>query len=120
MRISDWSSDVCSSDLVVLLFAFQAETIISNPLLIVLIAIPIIIQSYGIFAVASASAKEWKVPHAIAAPCALIGTANFFQLSVGVAIVLFGVPCGSAQAPEVGELVDIALWILGEGLPTPP
>src|SRR3546814_14688646 len=107
MRISDWSSDVCSSDLVVLLFAFQAETIISNPLLIVLIAIPIIIQSYGIFAVAYAAAKAWKVPHDIAAPCALIGTSNFFELAVAVAIRIFGLSSGDRKSVGWGKRVAV-------------
>lgn len=96
---------------VVLLFAFQAETIVSNPLLIVLIAIPIIIQSYGIFAVAYAAAKAWKVPHNIAAPCALIGTSNFFELAVAVAIGLFGLSSGAALATVVGVLVEVPVML---------
>ena len=94
-----------------LLFAFQAQTIISNPLLIVLIAIPIIIQSYGIFAVAYAAAKAWKVPHDIAAPCALIGTSNFFELAVAVAIGLFGLTSGAALATVVGVLVEVPVML---------
>ncbi|MCJ2187988.1 ACR3 family arsenite efflux transporter [Novosphingobium beihaiensis] len=96
---------------VVLLFAFQAGTIVANPLLIVLIAIPIIIQSYGIFAIAYASAKAWKVPHAIAAPCALIGTSNFFELAVAVAIGLFGLSSGAALATVVGVLVEVPVML---------
>ncbi|WP_448502516.1 ACR3 family arsenite efflux transporter [Sphingomonas sp.] len=96
---------------VVLLFAFQAGTIVSNPLLIVLIAIPIIIQSYGIFAVAYAAAMAWKVPHAIAAPCALIGTSNFFELAVAVAIGLFGLSSGAALATVVGVLVEVPVML---------
>ncbi len=96
---------------VVLLFAFQAETIIAEPLLIVLIAIPIIIQSYGIFAVAYAAAKAWKVPHNIAAPCALIGTSNFFELAVAVAIGLFGLTSGAALATVVGVLVEVPVML---------
>ena len=96
---------------VVLLFAFQAGTIISNPLLIVLIAIPIIIQSYGIFAIAYAAAKAWKVPHNIAAPCALIGTSNFFELAVAVAIGLFGLTSGAALATVVGVLVEVPVML---------
>jgi ACR3 family arsenite transporter len=92
---------------VVLLFAFQAETIVSNPLLIVLIAVPIIIQSYGIFALTYAVAKAWKVPHNIAAPCAMIGTSNFFELAVAVAIGLFGLSSGAALATVVGVLVEV-------------
>ncbi len=96
---------------VVLLLAFQAGTIVSNPLLIVLIAIPIIIQSYGIFAVAYASAMAWKVPHNIAAPCALIGTSNFFELAVAVAIGLFGLGSGAALATVVGVLVEVPVML---------
>ncbi len=96
---------------VVLLFAFQAETIVGNPLLIVLIAIPIIIQSYGIFALAYAAAWAWKVPHNIAAPCAMIGTSNFFELAVAVAIGLFGLSSGAALATVVGVLVEVPVML---------
>lgn len=96
---------------VVLLFAFQAETIISNPLLIVMIAVPIIIQSYGIFAIAYGAAKAWKVPHDIAAPCAMIGTSNFFELAVAVAIGLFGLTSGAALATVVGVLVEVPVML---------
>jgi ACR3 family arsenite transporter len=96
---------------VVLLFAFQAETIIAGPLLIALIAVPIIIQSYGIFAAAYAWAWAWKVPHNIAAPCALIGTSNFFELAVAVAIGLFGLSSGAALATVVGVLVEVPVML---------
>ena len=96
---------------VVLLFAFQAETIVGQPVLIVLIAVPIIIQSYGIFAIAYAAAWAWRVPHAIAAPCALIGTSNFFELAVAVAIGLFGLTSGAALATVVGVLVEVPVML---------
>ncbi|WP_448658405.1 ACR3 family arsenite efflux transporter [Sphingomonas sp. CJ99] len=96
---------------VVLLFAFQAGTILANPVLIVLIAIPIIIQSYGIFAAAYAWAWAWRVPHSIAAPCALIGTSNFFELAVAVAIGLFGLSSGAALATVVGVLVEVPVML---------
>lgn len=96
---------------VVLLFAFQAGTIIANPLLIGLIAIPIVIQSYGIFAAAYAWAWAWKVPHNIAAPCAMIGTSNFFELAVAVAIGLFGLSSGAALATVVGVLVEVPVML---------
>ena len=96
---------------VVLLFAFQAETIISQPLLIALIALPIVIQSYGIFAAAYLAAWAWKVPHNIAAPCALIGTSNFFELAVAVAIGLFGLTSGAALATVVGVLVEVPVML---------
>ena len=96
---------------VVLLFAFQAETIVSDPLLIALIAVPIIIQSYGIFAIAYAAAKAWKIPHDIAAPCALIGTSNFFELAVAIAIRLFGLSGGAALTTVVGVLVEVPVML---------
>lgn len=96
---------------VVLLFAFQAETIVAEPVLIVLIAIPIIIQSYAIFAMAYAAAWAWRVPHNIAAPCALIGTSNFFELAVAVAIGLFGLSSGAALATVVGVLVEVPVML---------
>mgnify|MGYP005858656917 CR=1 FL=1 len=96
---------------VVLLFAFQAGTILANPLLIALLAVPIIIQSYAIFAAAYAWAWAWRVPHAIAAPCALIGTSNFFELAVAVAIGLFGLASGAALATVVGVLVEVPVML---------
>jgi arsenite transporter len=96
---------------VVLLFGFQSETIISRPLVIALIAVPILIQSYGIFAIAYAAAWAWKVPHAIAAPCAMIGTSNFFELAVAVAISLFGLNSGAALATVVGVLVEVPVML---------
>ena len=109
-RLKPWSI-VGLLATVVLLFAFQAETIVANPLLIALIAIPIIIQSYGIFALAYAAAKAWKDPHDIAAPCALIGTSNFFELAVAVAIGLFGLTSGAALATVVGVLVEVPVML---------
>lgn len=96
---------------VVLLFAFQAGTIVVNPMLIALIAIPIIIQSYGIFGIAYAWAFAWKIPHNIAAPCAMIGTSNFFELAVAVAIGLFGLSSGAALATVVGVLVEVPVML---------
>ena len=109
-RLKPWSI-VGLLATVVLLFAFQAGTILGNPLLIALIAVPIIIQSYGIFAIAYAAAKAWKVPHNIAAPCALIGTSNFFELAVAVAIGLFGLTSGAALATVVGVLVEVPVML---------
>ncbi len=96
---------------VVLLFGLQAGTITSQPLDIVLIAIPLLIQTYGIFAVAYLAAKWWRVEHAIAAPCALIGTSNFFELAVAVAIGLFGLHSGAALATVVGVLVEVPVML---------
>ena len=75
---------------VVLLFGFQAETIIAKPMVIALIAVPLLIQTYGIFAIAYFAAKQLKLPHNVAAPACMIGTSNFFELAVAVAISLFG------------------------------
>jgi len=96
---------------VLLLFGFQAETIVSRPLLVALIAVPIIVQSYGIFFIAYGWAKAWRVPHAVAAPCALIGTSNFFELAVAVAIGLFGLGSGAALATVVGVLVEVPVML---------
>jgi len=96
---------------VVLLFGFQAETIISQPLVIVLIAIPLLIQTYGIFVLAYGAAKALKLPHNIAAPACLIGTSNFFELAVAVAISLFGLHSGAALATVVGVLVEVPVML---------
>ncbi|MDP2412114.1 MAG: ACR3 family arsenite efflux transporter [Pseudolabrys sp.] len=96
---------------VVLLFGFQGDVILSQPLLIALIAIPLLIQSYGIFAIAYWAAKAWRVPHNIAAPCALIGTSNFFELAVAVAIGLFGLNSGAALVTVVGVLVEVPVML---------
>lgn len=96
---------------VVLLFGFQGQTIVNQPLLIVLIAVPLIVQSYGMFAIAWAWAWAWKVPFAIAAPAALIGTSNFFELAVAVAISLFGLESGAALATVVGVLVEVPVML---------
>lgn len=96
---------------VVLLFGFQAQTILNEPLVIVLIAIPLLIQSYSIFAVAYGWAYLWRVPFSTAAPAALIGTSNFFELAVAVAISLFGLHSGAALATVVGVLVEVPVML---------
>lgn len=96
---------------VVILFGFQAEKIISQPLVIVLISIPLIIQTYGIFAIAYGAAKAIRLPHNIAAPACLIGTSNFFELAVAVAISLFGLNSGAALATVVGVLVEVPVML---------
>ncbi len=96
---------------VVLLFGFQGNVILENPFLILLLATPIVIQSYGIFAIAYAWAWKWKVPHDVAAPCALIGTSNFFELAVAVAIGLFGLNSGAALVTVVGVLVEVPVML---------
>jgi ACR3 family arsenite transporter len=96
---------------VVLLFGFQAQTIISEPETIGLIAIPLMIQTYGIFIIAYLAAKWLKLPHNIAAPASLIGTSNFFELAVAVAISLFGLHSGAALATVVGVLVEVPVML---------
>lgn len=96
---------------VVLLFGFQGDVIIEQPLLIALIAAPLIIQSYGIFAIAYGAAWAWRVPFNVAAPCALIGTSNFFELAVAVAISVFGLNSGAALATVVGVLVEVPVML---------
>jgi ACR3 family arsenite transporter len=96
---------------VVLLFGFQGRVILDQPLLIALIAVPLLIQSYGIFAAAYAAARTWRVPFNIAAPCALIGTSNFFELAVAVAIGLFGLNSGAALVTVVGVLVEVPVML---------
>jgi len=94
---------------VVLLFGFQAEKIIGQPQTIVLIAIPLLIQTYGIFAIAYSAAKALKLPHNIAAPACMISTSNFFELAV--AISLFGLQSGAALATVVGVLVEVPVML---------
>lgn len=96
---------------VVLLFGFQAHTILSEPETIGLIAIPLIIQTYGIFVIAYLAAKWMKLPHNIAAPASLIGTSNFFEMAVAVAISLFGLHSGAALATVVGVLVEVPVML---------
>ncbi|MDI5987098.1 ACR3 family arsenite efflux transporter [Halomonas sp. M4R5S39] len=95
----------------VLLFAFQGEVILEAPLHIVLIAIPLLLQTFLIFFVAYGWAKAWKVPHNVAAPGAMIGASNFFELAVAAAIALFGLQSGAALATVVGVLVEVPLML---------
>lgn len=96
----------------VILFAFQGQKIIDNPLHIALIAIPLTIQTFFIFFVAYLWAKAWKLPHNIAAPGAMIGASNFFELAVAVAIALFGLNSGAALATVVGVLVEVPVMLM--------
>jgi ACR3 family arsenite transporter len=96
---------------VMLLFGFQANTILEKPLHIALIAIPLTLQTYGIFIITYALALKLKLKHNIAAPACLIGTSNFFELSVAVAISLFGLHSGAALATVVGVLVEVPVML---------
>jgi len=96
---------------VVLLFGFQATTIVAQPLVIGMIAIPLVIQTYGIFFIAWFAAKRLRLAHNIAGPACLIGTSNFFELAVAVAISLFGLNSGAALATVVGVLVEVPVML---------
>ena len=96
---------------IVILFGLQANTILAQPQDIVLIAIPLLIQTYGIFAIAYFAAKRMKLPHNVAAPACMIGTSNFFELAVAVAISLFGLNSGAALATVVGVLVEVPVML---------
>jgi ACR3 family arsenite transporter len=96
---------------VVLLFGFQGYVILDRPTVIALIAVPLLVQSYGIFAIAYGAAYLWRVPFNVAAPCALIGTSNFFELAVAVAISLFGLHSGAALTTVVGVLVEVPVML---------
>jgi len=96
---------------VVLLFGFQARTIIAQPLVIGMIAVPLVLQTYGIFLVTFVAARALKLEHAIAGPACLIGTSNFFELAVAVAISLFGLDSGAALATVVGVLVEVPVML---------
>ena len=109
-RVKPWSI-IGLIATVVILFGLQGSVILERPLVIALIAVPILIQSYGIFALAYGAAFALKVPHRIAAPCAMIGTSNFFELAVAVAISLFGLNSGAALATVVGVLVEVPVML---------
>lgn len=95
----------------IILFSFQGKTILSNPFHIVLIAVPLILQTILIFFIAYGWAKAWKLPHNVAAPAGMIGASNFFELSVAVAISLFGLQSGAALATVVGVLVEVPVML---------
>jgi arsenite transporter len=95
----------------VILFSFQGRTILANPLAILLIALPLVIQTYLIFGIGYGWARLWKVPYEIAAPAGMIGASNFFELSVAVAISLFGLSSGAALATVVGVLTEVPVML---------
>ncbi|WP_372947861.1 ACR3 family arsenite efflux transporter [Mariniphaga sp.] len=95
----------------VLLFAFQGQNILNNPLIILLAAVPLIIQTYFIFFLAWFGGKKLKLPHAICAPAAMIGASNFFELAVAVAIALFGLHSPAALVTVVGVLVEVPVML---------
>lgn len=109
-RLKPWSI-VGLIATVVLLFGFQAGTIVARPLVIGMIAVPLVVQSYGIFAVGLIGARLLKLPFEVAGPACLIGTSNFFELAVAVAISLFGLESGAALATVVGVLVEVPVML---------
>ena len=109
-RLKPWSV-VGLIATVVLLFGFQARTIVDQPFVIGLIAIPLMLQTYGIFFIGWWGARLLKLPHDIAGPACLIGTSNFFELAVAVAISLFGLNSGAALATVVGVLVEVPVML---------
>ncbi|HEX3022514.1 MAG TPA: ACR3 family arsenite efflux transporter [Lachnospiraceae bacterium] len=98
--------------MLVLLFSFQGEVIINNPLHILLIAVPLTIQTFLIFFIAYIAAKILKLPHNIAAPAGMIGASNFFELAVAVAIALFGMESPAALATVVGVLTEVPVMLI--------
>lgn len=95
----------------VMIFAFQGNVILENPLHIVLIAVPLILQTFLIFTIAYISCRILKLPHRIAAPAGMIGASNFFELSVAVAIALFGTTSPAALATTVGVLTEVPVML---------
>lgn len=95
----------------VLLFAFQGKTILEKPLIILLVAIPLVIQTYAIFFIAWFGGKKLKLPHAVCSPAAMIGASNFFELAVAVAIALFGLDSPAAMVTVVGVLVEVPVML---------
>ena len=96
----------------IIIFSFQGDRILSNPLHILLIAIPLTIQTFFIFFLAYLWARAWKLPHNIASPAGMIGASNFFELSVAVAISLFGLRSGATLATVVGVLVEVPVMLM--------
>ena len=109
-RLKPWSI-VGLIATVVLLFGFQAGTIVARPLVIGMIAVPLVVQSYGIFTIGLIGARLLKLPFEVAGPACLIGTSNFFELAVAVAISLFGLESGAALATVVGVLVEVPVML---------
>ncbi|MDO5654201.1 MAG: ACR3 family arsenite efflux transporter [Brachymonas sp.] len=109
-RIKPWSITGLIAT-VVLLFGLQARTIVAQPLVIAMIAVPLLLQTYGIFFITWIGARMLKLPHNVAGPACLIGTSNFFELAVAVAISLFGLHSGAALATVVGVLVEVPVML---------
>jgi arsenite transporter len=98
--------------MLILIFSFQGDVILNNPLHILLIAVPLTIQTFLIFFIAYVAARILKLPHNIAAPAGMIGASNFFELAVAVAIALFGMDSPAALATTVGVLTEVPIMLL--------
>jgi ACR3 family arsenite transporter len=109
-RIDPWSTAALLATLI-LLFGFQGEAILQQPLIIALLAVPIVIQVYFNAGVAYGLSRWLKVPHCVAGPAALIGASNFFELAVAAAISIFGLRSGAALATVVGVLVEVPVML---------
>jgi ACR3 family arsenite transporter len=109
-RIDPWSTAALLATLI-LLFGFQGEAILAQPLIIVLLAVPIVIQVYLNAGIAYGLSRWLKVPHCVAGPAALIGASNFFELAVAAAISIFGLRSGAALATVVGVLVEVPVML---------
>lgn len=96
----------------IIIFSFQGDRILANPLHIILIAIPLTIQTILIFSIAYGWARAWKLPHEIASPAGMIGASNFFELAVAVSISLFGLQSGATLATVVGVLVEVPVMLM--------
>jgi Arsenite efflux pump ACR3 and related permeases len=109
-RLDPWSTAALLATLV-LLFGFQGEAIAAQPLIIVLLAVPIVIQVYLNAGIAYGLSRWARVPHCVAGPAALIGASNFFELAVATAISIFGLRSGAALATVVGVLVEVPVML---------
>lgn len=96
----------------VIIFSFQGRTIVANPLHIALIAVPLVLQTFLIFFIAYGWSRLWRLPHNIAAPAGMIGASNFFELSVAVAISVFGLKSAAALATIVGVLTEVPVMLI--------
>ncbi len=95
----------------IIIFSFRGNVILKNPLHILIITVPLVLQTFLIFFVACLWAKVWKTGHAVAAPAAMIGASNFFELAVAVAVSVFGLKSGAALATVVGVLVEVPVML---------
>ena len=111
IRVFDSATTIGLLLTLVMIFSFQGNTILEKPLHIVLIAVPLILQTFLIFAIAYIACRVLKLPYKIAAPAGMIGASNFFELAVAVAIALFGTTSPAALATTVGVLTEVPVML---------